>query len=294
LGNYQVDGQTLLPLDRYGETPGKSVLAQFVQASTTSRPLESLPVEVRSFPGLDPAVVRAAQLGVQSVSGLVPYWPPGVPVTFLVTEDSLDGEAWLRAEASTLGCPVGERWYPFDKEELPGSFSLGTCAGPGFTLVLNVSQFARPWADADLSRVIVTVGDDLFGLWQEYYNSGVLASEPRWLTQGSQQLPFLVYLARYAPGQVFRPSLSPGCLPDLTLYDFEDVAFNTEVSCPHEVGRAAMLLLVSRVGLDPVVKYFTQPASSLSENFEERFNDLAGESYRKFYARLLSWLTASN
>lgn len=267
-----------------GEAPsGKP--AGLVEEST-------LPLKILRYPGIDPVIVAGIESSIPTLLRLVGGWEDMAPTLLFVTNEEPDAETWLRAAATEEGCVVPPQWYPFPATDMPGGVPVQNLCGedrPGF--ILNMSQYTRNTPNSDLTAVTRTFVDDLFDQWQyqrrpEVRDNGV---EPRWLLQGSQQLPFMLYLASRT-GVVEFDQIPQACMSaGLRGHDFEAFIPNGNNSCPHSLGRLAMILLVARVGTGPVVEYFSSPANG--QSFEERFEAMAGESYDGFTERLGRWMT---
>jgi len=301
----EVSASDLLPVVRKGADfpyPGGSgdpVVDQFiaasVQLSSTGSAADgkqsTLRLKILRYPGIDPIVVAGIESSLSTLTNMIGGWGDMAETLLFVTDESAEAEIWLRRTASNQGCTVPPRWYPFAATEMPGGVPVQNLCGTdrsGF--ILNMSQYARISPKADLTAVTRTFVDDLFDQWQfqrrpEVRGSGV---EPRWLLQGSQQLPFMFYQASRTGVVEFNPIPQTCTSAGLQGHDFEAFTPNGNNSCPHSLGRMAMLLLVARVGIAPVIDYFSAPA--ISEDFESRFEFMAGETYEAFSRRFERWM----
>ena len=271
---------------------GDPVADRFIKIAVnlSGREASTLKLKIIEYPKLDPIIAKAIESTLPTLSKMIGNWDDMNPTLLFITKEDKEAETWLRSAAIKEGCLIPQQWYPFQKTEMPGGVPVQNLCGKirkGF--ILNISQYTRITPGADLTAVMRTVVDDLFDQWQFQRNPTVRNEgvEPRWLLQGSQQLPFMLYQASRT-GKVEFNQIPLECLDGgVQNYDFEMYTPNQNKSCAHMLGGLAMVLLVARVGIDPVTQYFTNASK---DGFEKRFADLAGESYDAFSVRLNNWL----
>ena len=273
-------------------TTGDPVTDIFVQQAIklANREEAVLKLQILQYPGIDPIITHAIESALSMMSKLISSWDDMKPTLLFITSEDEKAEDWLKLIAEKEGCKLPPEWYPFRAEEMPGSVPIkNMCTDNKKVWILNISQFTRNTPNNDLTAVMRTVTDDLFDQWEFQRRPEMQSTnkEPQWLLQGSQQLPFILYLASRT-GEVELYVLPQECRETtLMAYDFEKFTPNQKTSCTHLLGRMATILLVARVGIEPVVSYFTSPTK---KSFEERFKDLAGEEYEAFSERLTRWV----
>ena len=276
----------------YSGGTGDPVTDRFVKIALelTEREASKLNLKIIEYPELDPIIAKAVESTLPTLTRMIGIWDDMDPTLLFITNEEKEAETWLRRTASDEGCKVPAQWYPFLETDMPGGVPVqNLCGNEKKGFILNMSQYTRITPDADLTIVMRTFVDDLFDQWQFQRNPMIRNDgvEPRWLLQGSQQLPFILYQASRT-GIVDFNQIPSECLDGgLRNYDFETYTPNQKISCAHILGGVAMVLLVARVGIDPVIEYFTNASK---EKFEERFETLAGESYTGFSERLDKWL----
>lgn len=300
-----VRGSDLLPVDAQpglfdlnggpSASTGDPVVDAFVLAARSyvgpSRSSEALPlVDLIPVPGSNESVPAAwgaiAPLASQMFGADLAR---AGRLKLFVTDETDADLSMVTSLLDQHGCQLAD----YQRNREPGratgaTYNLEMCNGrPG--LYLDLWQYQHLSGGDDPGGLMQTISDEVMTVWQHQIQPDIRSGTtvPYWLYEGSQTLPFMLYSA----DRLARPILediAPQCRSaGLDGVAWEGYEAGAQQSCPHQLGSAALMLLVARVGVEPVLGYFR--AGSAIDH-EERFVAMAGESSMRFAERVMSWV----
>jgi hypothetical protein len=211
------------------------------------------------------------------------------PLRFFVTDERDSELTQIDQLLGSYGCATAEHQRMRQEGRATGAtYRLDMCQGkPG--LYLDMWQYLHLPGGDDPGGLIQTISDEVMTVWQHQVQPSIRSGTtvPFWAYEGSQTLPYMLYSSARL-GQPTHDGISEDCRQvGLAGVAWEGYVAGAQQSCPHQLGSMAMIMLVSRVGVEKVLEYFR---SDSAIPHEERFAAMAGEDIEKFGERFEDWL----
>jgi hypothetical protein len=271
---------------------GDPVLDQFVLVTReylSEQARSEVALEVVAVPGTSGAVPAAWEAIAPVVDRLFGKDLAGMALPMFVTDHRDSGLAAVTELAKDRDCRLSDHVRERVVGKATGArYDMEMCGdGPG--LYFDMWQYLHLPGWDNPGALMQTISDEVMTVWERRVQSGTRSGEtvPFWLYEGSQTLPFLLHSANRLSIPLF-DGVSDECREaTLTDLEWEGYVPGSQQSCPHQLGSAAMVLLVARVGVEPVLDYFR---ADPTRPHEDRFMEMAGESPEEFASRFSDWM----
>ena len=194
------------------------------------------------------------------------------PTKFFVTDSKDTDSSSLRKIASSNNCVIPDFGYIREKGKFYGAHVFSNTCGEQPSIVLDLWQYKYSIPE-DPQMIMQTVSDELMTVWQQLnkidYEKN--SREFAWFYQGSQQLPFLLFMINEEGLFLdFNEKCGEMSLNDL----FKNKYIGGRIiSCDHTLGLLATKLIVANKGIDKLLGFFEDESSS---SFEEKFKNNFG------------------
>jgi hypothetical protein len=211
------------------------------------------------------------------------------PLRFFVTDERDSDLSKIDQLLGSYGCTTSEIQRIRQEGRATGAtYNLDMCQGdPG--LYLDMWQYLHLPGGDDPGGLMQTISDEVMTVWQHQVQPSIRSGTtvPFWAYEGSQTLPYMLYSSARL-GHPTHDGISEDCRrAGLAGVTWEGYVAGAQQSCPHQLGSMAMIMLVSRVGVEKVLEYFRADSAI---PHEERFAAMAGEDMEEFGERFEDWL----
>ena len=273
---------------------GDPVIDRFVleaQQYLTQQPQNSpVPLELHALAGTTDAVPSAWKVIAPLVSLMFgDELTTSGPLRLFVTDERDSDLSQIDVLLGSYGCATAEHQRMRQEGRATGAtYRLDMCQGkPG--LYLDMWQYLHLPGGDDPGGLMQTISDEVMTVWQHQVQPSIRSGTtvPFWAYEGSQTLPYMLYSSARL-GQPTHDGISEDCRRvGLAGVAWEGYVAGAQQSCPHQLGSMAMIMLVSRVGVEKVLEYFRADSSI---PHEQRFAAMAGEDIEQFGERFEDWL----
>lgn len=211
---------------------------------------------------------------------------------FVFVTDETDGNHDLiRDLVAAEGCELPDSLTVREPGKKTGAaYDLMMCAGSP-AIYLDMWQYLNLPGGDEPGGLMQTVSDEVMTVWERVSDPVLVPGEnvPFWLYEGSQTLPYQILVATRTGARAYQAP-SDACrrqgLPGVSSGGY---APGQQISCTHELGVAAVELLVARVGVGPVLEFFRSGVKD--RGFDQRFEEMAGIDVEEFTVIFDRWLT---
>jgi hypothetical protein len=289
------DRPVLIDLDGGpASSTGDPVIDRFVleaQQYVTQKPRNvAVPLELHALVGTTDAVPAAWKAIAPLVSNMFGAdLSMSGPLRLFVTDERDSDLSKIDQLLGSYGCVTSEHQRIRQEGRATGAtYNLDMCQGkPG--LYLDMWQYLHLPGGDDPGGLMQTISDEVMTVWQHQVQPSIRSGTtiPFWAYEGSQTLPYMLYSSARI-GQPTHDGISEDCRRvGLAGVAWEGYVAGAQQSCPHQLGSMAMIMLVSRVGVEKVLEYFRADSAI---PHEQRFAAMAGEDMEVFGERFEDWL----
>lgn len=191
------------------------------------------------------------------------------PTKFFVTDSKDTDLSLLREAASSNNCVIPDFGFIREKGKFYGAHVFSNTCGDQPSILLDLWQYKYSIPE-DPQMIMQTVSDEIMTVWQQLnkvdYEKN--SREFAWFYQGSQQLPFLLFMLN-EQGLLLNYNEMCGEMSLKDLFKNEYIGGRL-VSCDHTLGLLATKLIVANKGIDKFLGFFEDDSKS---NFEEKFKN---------------------
>ncbi len=194
------------------------------------------------------------------------------PTKFFVTDSKDTDLSLLRKIAASNNCVIPDFGYIREQGKFYGAHVFSNACGDQPSIVLDLWQYKYSIPE-DPQMIMQTVSDELMTVWQQLnkidYEKN--SREFAWFYQGSQQLPFLLFMIN-EKGLFLDYNELCGEMSLKDLFKNEYIGGRV-ISCDHTLGLLAAKLIVANKGIDKFLGFFEDKSNS---SFEEKFKNNFG------------------